>query len=144
ASGATARSPESWSHDHMTALLLGPEGSPAAAMPLAQRTIAVAPGRTIHAGWLSGNQFASRMSLRRQTRDTASDWQRQLPELDGLLVVRRDENSLAARWYAQTGFCDVLSIRCLYLDMTAPPAATEGGTPATAAGRYQVQVVSPV
>jgi hypothetical protein len=175
-SGGTARTADSWSHDHMTALVLGGGGgasgggdqTPQAAMPLACRTISAGPGRTLAAGWLSSNQFASRMGLRRQTKATAPDWPALLPELDALLVLRRDEPSLAARWYAQTGFADVLSVRCLYLDMEAPPsdagvltgaslrgagvltgASLRGagvltGTPQTVpAGRYHVQVVTP-
>jgi hypothetical protein len=147
-SGGTARTPDSWRHDRMTALVLGGGGGgsdsgggaepPQAAMPLAQRTITAGPNRTLNAGWLSSNQFASRMSLRRQTKTTAPDWPALLPELDALLVLRRDEPSLAARWYAHTGFSDILSVRCLYLDMESPPAAPSGP-----AGRYHVQVVTP-
>ncbi len=137
-SGGTARSTDSWHHDQMTALVLGPPGDAQAAMPLAHRQIKLGPARTLAAGWLSSNQFASRMSWRRQTRDTASQWPQLLPELDALLVMRRDESSSAARWYAQTGFADILSIRCLYLDMDAPPAAAQGNAP-----RFHVQVVSP-
>src|SRR5690348_384159 len=136
-SGGTARSLDSWKHDRMTALALGEPGHLSAVMPIARRTIDVAPNRTLNVGWLSSNQFASRMSLRRQTRETHPDWPTLLPELDALLVIRRDESSLAARWYAQTGFHDVLSIRCLYLDMTAAPAASH------AAARYQVEVADP-
>ncbi len=140
-SGGTARTADSWHHDHMTALVLGTPESPHALMPIACRAIPVCPGRTLAAGWLSSNQFASRMGLRRQTRLTAPEWPALLPELDALLVMRRDEPSLAARWYAQTGFADVLSVRCLYLDMEAPPApASPGNGPAS---RYHVQVVSP-
>jgi hypothetical protein len=137
-SGGTARSADSWQHDQMTALALGPAGDAQAVMPLAQRQIKLGPARTLVTGWLSSNQFASRMSWRRQTRDTASQWPQLLPELDALLVMRRDESSSAARWYAQTGFADILSIRCLYLDMDAPPSAAQGNTP-----RFQVKVVTP-
>ena len=135
--GGTSRSVETWRQDRMTALLLGRSdatSSPTAVMPISQRRVQIAPGRSINAGWISSNQFASRMGLRRQTRSTAGDWPELLPELDALLVVRRDEPSLAARWYAQTGFHDVLNIRCLYLDMEQPPAG--GGS------RYHVQVCS--
>ncbi len=138
ASGGTSRSVESWRQDRMTALVLGEKGSVSAVMPMARRTVAVAPGRTIEAGWLSSNQFASRMGLRRQTRETAGQWAELLPDLDALLVIRRDEGSLAGRWYGQTGFHEVLSIRCLYLDMESPP---EGGT-AGQSGRYRVEVVN--
>lgn len=150
--GGTARSEESWGQDRMTALVLGGAGGsgtgaadPVAVMPMSQRAIQVAPGgggggagRTMAAGWLSSNQFASRMGLRGQTRGTAGEWAELLPELDALLVVRRDEPSLAARWYAQTGFYEVLGIRCLYLDMESPPGGGGGG----AASRYHVQVIS--
>ncbi len=140
-SGGTARATvESWRQDRMTALLLGSD-SPAppprridAVMPISRRQISVAPGRTLSAGWLSSNQFATRMSLRRQTRDTFSQWPELLPELDALIVVRRDEGSLASRWYAHTGFQDVLSIRCLYLEMDAPPVQGNG------ASRYAVRI----
>jgi hypothetical protein len=139
ASGGTARSVESWKQDRMTALVLGEMGAGATAvMPLSQRVIAVSPGRGLAAGWVSSNQFASRMGLRRQTRESFREWAELLPELDALFVIRRDEASLAARWYAHTGFHDVLSIRCLYLDMEAPPQ--QAGTQAR---RYQVQVVNP-
>ena len=149
ASGGTSRSVESWRQDRMTALLLGgggEKGSVSAVMPMARRTVAVAPGRTIEAGWLSSNQFASRMGLRRQTRETAGQWAELLPELDALFVIRRDEGSLAGRWYGQTGFHDVLSIRCLYLDMESPPdaggvGAGGGGAPGQS-GRYRVEVVN--
>jgi hypothetical protein len=138
ASGATPRTAETWAHDRMTAVVLG---EPAiAAMPMAVRTIASAPGRPLTVGWLSSNQFASRMSLRGRTRQTARDWPALLPELDALLVLRREETSLAARWYAQTGYHDILSVRCLYLDMESPPH-----TPGMRAGgtRYAVQVATP-
>lgn len=141
ASGSTARSVETWKSDHMTALLLGPhhagkpQGSPTAAMPLARRTLAVAPGRTLQAGWLSANAFASRMGLRRATRNSALRWPELLPDLDALVVVRRDEPSLAARWYQQTGFSPVLAIRCLYLSMDSPPAAP--------ARRFAMKVAAP-
>ena len=139
ASGGTARTAETWRQDQMTALLLGEQGrEPVAVMPMSRRRIAVSPDRAINVGWLSSNQFASRMGLRRQTRETFRDWPELLPELDALMVIRRDEGSLAGRWYSQTGFHDVLSIRCLYLDMESPPAA--GGPPET---KYQVQVANP-
>jgi hypothetical protein len=137
-SGGTARREDSWAYDRMTSLLLGPAEAPQAVMPIARRQIRLSPNRTLAAGWLSSNQFASRMSWRRQTRDSASQWPELLPELDALLVMRRDESSSAARWYAQTGFADILSIRCLYLDMDAPPAAGQGNSP-----RYHVKVVTP-
>jgi hypothetical protein len=138
ASGGTSRSEESWQQDRMTALVLGEKGSPpVAVMPMSRRTITVSPGRSLNAGWLSSNQFASRMGLRRQTRETFRAWPQLLPDLDALLVIRRDEGSLAARWYAHTGFHDVLSIRCLYLDMESAPDS--GGAQS---GRYQVQVVN--
>src|ERR1700744_5488425 len=88
ASGGTSRSTESWRQDRMTALVLGEKSGVSAVMPVARRTVAVAPGRTIKAGWLSSNQFASRMGLRRQTRETAGQWAELLPELDALLVIR--------------------------------------------------------
>jgi hypothetical protein len=134
-SGSTARSVDSWKHDQMTALLLGKRGDFSAVMPIARRTLNVAPSRQLNVGWLSSNQFATRMSLRRQTRDTYPEWPALLSDLDALVVTRRDEASLSARWYAQTGFHDVLSIRCLYLDMTAPPAPQS-------ATRYHPEVVS--
>jgi|GEM_PF-2192112 len=139
--GGTERSLDSWQHDRMTALMLSDKSDPIAVMPIAQRTIDISPpphNRHLSVGWLSSNQFASRMSLRRQTRETHPDWAGLLPELDALLVIRRDEPSLAARWYAQTGFHDVLSIRCLYLDMTSPPPPPQAAT-----ARYHVQVVTP-
>lgn len=136
AAGGTSRSVESWRADRMTGLVLGEKGSVSAVMPMARRTVQVAPGRTMEAGWLSSNQFASRMGLRRQTRETSGQWGELLPELDALLVVRRDEGSLAGRWYGQTGFHEVLSIRCLYLDMEAAPDAGAGQ------GRYRVEVVN--
>lgn len=150
--GGTARSPESWAHDRMTALLLGQGTSIEALMPIARRAIKAAPGRSVEAGWLSSNQFASRISWRRQTRATAADWAALLPELDVLLVMRRDEQALlnsaggASRWYRQTGFCDVLAIRCLYVDMeTAPAESLPSGSAARAAvtGRYHMQVAVP-
>jgi hypothetical protein len=137
-SGGTARTAETWAADRMTALALGEPGSPAAVMPVARRRIRAMPGRELDAGWISSNTFASRMGLRRQTRGTAPGWPALLPELDVLLVTRRDESSLGARWYAQTGFHDVLSIRCLYLDMDAPPTART-----TANARFHVQVITP-
>ncbi|HVT83465.1 MAG TPA: hypothetical protein VHM90_22680, partial [Phycisphaerae bacterium] len=140
--GGTARTLDSWKHDRMTALALGDPGSLLAVMPLAHREIRIGSARTLAAGWLSSNQFATRMSWRRQTRDTAAQWSTHLPELDALIVMRRDESSSAARWYAQTGFADILSIRCLYLDMDAPPAAPAGAAQANS-GRYHVKVVSP-
>ena len=143
-SGGTARTAESWQHDGMTALVLGDADNLQAVMPLARRGIRVSAGRQLAAGWLSSNQFASRMSWRRQTRSTAHAWADLLPEVDALLVMRRDEPGSAAAWYAQTGFADVLSIRCLYLDMDVPPepALTPDPT-ASAAARYQVKVVTP-
>ena len=147
AAGGTARTEESWEQDRMTALVLGRNGSPEAVMPLSCRSIHAARGRELSAGWLSSNQFASKMGLRRQTRDTSPEWPDLLPELDALLVMRRDESSLAGRWYAQTGFEDVLSIRCLYLDMQSPPAgraaSAGGGGAAGGSARYQVQVATP-
>lgn len=122
----------------MAALVLGDAAAPQAVMPLARRRIRLGASRTLAAGWLSSNQFASRMSWRRQTRDTAGEWPALLPELDALLVMRRDESSSAARWYGQTGFADILSIRCLYLDMAGPPSAAQAS-----ASRFHVQVVSP-
>ena len=143
--GGTARTLDSWNHDQMTALLLGENpAAPTAVMPISRRSIEISPNRRLNVGWLSSNQFASKMSLRRQTRETYPDWPDLLPELDALLVIRRDEASLGARWYAQTGFHDVLNIRCLYLDMTSPPApqnATAGGR--GGGGRYHVQIASP-
>ncbi len=136
--GGTARTVESWRQDRMTALIYGAGGEMTAVMPMSRRTIEVSPGRALAAGWLSSNQFAARMSLRRHTKETAREWAELLPELDALVVVRRDEGSLAARWYAQAGFQDVMAIRCLYLDMEAPP----GGMGSSGAGRYQVEVVS--
>lgn len=135
AAGGTRRTVESWQHDAMTALVLGTPDAPAAVMPLARRAVSVAPGRTLPAGWISSNQFAARMGLRRQSRPTVNQWSELLPEIDALLVVRRDEPSLAGRWYSQVGFHDVLAIRCLYLDMQAPPAS--------AAGRFRMQVIDP-
>jgi hypothetical protein len=140
AGGGTRRTAESWKQDGMTALLLGPQGSPTAAMPMARRGVQVSPGRVLKAGWISSNQFASRMGLRRQTRGTAGRWAELLPELDALLVVRREDSSVlngAARWYSRAGFHDVLAVRCLYLDMTEPPAGGAG------ANRYSMQVISP-
>src|SRR5579884_4118807 len=73
-SGGTARTVESWRQDCMTGLVLGGKGeAPHAVMPISKRTVMVSPGsggnaeRTITAGWLSSNQFAARMGLRRQT-----------------------------------------------------------------------------
>jgi hypothetical protein len=136
--GGTARTLDTWTADRMTALALGEPGVPVAAMPLARRRVRAMPGRELEAGWISSNGLASRMGLRRQTRGTAPEWPGLLPEVDVLLVMRRDESSLAARWYAQTGFHDVLSIRCLYLDMDTPPAARAGGN-----ARFHVQVITP-
>ena len=135
AAGGTRRTEASWQQDAMTALVLGPREAPGALMPISRRLVQVAPGRVLQAGWVSSNQFASRMGLRRQSRGTEAHWAELLPEIDALLVVRRDEPSLAGRWYSQVGFHEVLAIRCLYLEMDAPPAA--------AAGRYHVQVVGP-
>lgn len=89
--GGTARSVESWAQDHMTALILGESPEISALMPMACRTIMAAPGRELRIGWLSSNQFASRMSWRRQTRDTAGEWPQLLPELNALFVMRRDD-----------------------------------------------------
>jgi hypothetical protein len=136
AAGGTARTAETWRQDRMTALVLGERGGIEALMPMSRREIAVAPGRTASVGWLSSNQFAAKMSMRRRTRETAPQWADLLPELDALVAVRRDEGSLAARWYAHTGFQDVLSIRCLYLDMDGAPLAQAGAT------RYTVRVAS--
>lgn len=142
--GGTARTAESWRHDGMTALVLGDVGEVQAVMPLARRNIHVSGGRQVAAGWLSSNQFASKMSWRRQTRSTAPAWADLLPEVDALLVMRRDEPGSPAAWYAQAGFADVLSIRCLYLDMDAPPEpAVAQGAMTNAAGRFQVKVVTP-
>jgi hypothetical protein len=139
-SGGTARTPATWQADRMTALVLGPAGAAEAVMPMACRRIAAGLGCSLEAGWLSNNQFASRMGIRRRTLGTAGEWAGLLPELDALLVLRRDEPSLAARWYNRTGFADLLSIRCLYLEMNEPPAlSATGGN----AGRYQVQVITP-
>ncbi len=133
APGATARTEETWRQDEMTALLLGSgEGGATAAMPLSRRTIEVAPGRRLRVGWVSSNQFASGMRVRRQTRGTAGCWPELLPEVDALVVVLRDQPSLAARWYAQTGFAAVAALRCLYLEMLEPPAGP--------AGRYAMRV----
>jgi hypothetical protein len=160
AGGGTARTRDTWTADRMTALVLGETGAPSAVMPLARRRIHVMPGanessavqtggggrggggggrggRDVETGWLSSNQFASRMGWRRQTRATAPEWASLLPEIDALLVTRREESSLAARWYATTGFEDLLSIRCLYLEMEAPPPGAAAGS------RYHVQVTSP-
>lgn len=157
AGGGTARTRGTWTGDRMTALVLGDPGAPGAVMPMARRRIRVMPGsqdlaggrtgsgigggsgggREVEAGWLSSNQFATRMGWRRQTRATSPEWAALLPEVDALLVTRREESTLAARWYAQTGFEDLLSIRCLYLDMEAPPAGPATGP------RYHVQVTSP-
>jgi len=131
---ATPRTSMTWEHDHMTALLLRSGESAVAALPLSRRTIAVAPGRQLQVGWISSNQFTARMGVRRQTRGTAAAWPELLPELDAMLVVLRDQPSLTARWYAQTGFAPVAAIRCLYLDMTEPPAGP--------AGRYAMRVAS--
>jgi hypothetical protein len=132
----------------MTALALGEAGAPIAVMPMGCRDSQAAPGRPLKVGWVSSNQFASRMGLRRQTRDSAPEWPQLLPELDLLLVVRREETSLAGRWYQQTGFEEVLAIRCLYLDMEAPPLpASRPASSASASagqGRYLVQVATPV
>ena len=157
ASGGTVRTRDSWDFDQMTALALEDAGTVVAVMPLSKRTIRTAPGRDLGAGWLSSNQFASRMSWRRQTRESSPQWPALLPETDALFVVRRDERALlnsgagAARWLRQTGFADVLSIRCLYLDMESPPAPSGGGGAISAAGpgnqggagRYHTQVVDP-
>lgn len=126
AGGGTARTRDTWDQDVMTALVLAPADEPGPLMPLCQRTLAVAPGRTLRAGWISSNQFASRMSTRRQSRATVSEWPELLPDLDALLVVRRDEPSLVGRWYAQAGFHSILSIRCLYLDMDEPLVGPTG------------------
>jgi hypothetical protein len=138
AAGGTARTEESWGQDRMTALVLGERGEMAALMPMSRREMAVGPGRTAAVGWLSSNQFAAKMSMRRQTRDTAAQWADLLPELDALVAVRRDEGSLASRWYAHTGFQEALSIRCLYLEMEGAPPAQAG------ASRYAVRVASAV
>jgi hypothetical protein len=77
-----------------------------------------------------------------------------LPEVDALLVMRREEGSLlggsgAGRWYGQTGFSDVLSVRCLYLEMDTPPTVQQpamsgvGDGGPEMSGRYHVQVVTP-
>src|SRR5205814_9876784 len=81
-------------------------------------------------------------SWRRQTRSTAHRWAELLPDVDALLVMRRDEPGSAAAWYAQTGFADVLAVRCLYLDMDAAPEPAPA-TGAAGGGRYQVKVVTP-
>ncbi len=130
--GSTRRTAETWAADHMTALLLGDAQSPVAAMPMAIRNIRVAGNRTMNVGWLSSNQFASRMSWRGQSRNSEPTWAGQLPDLDALLVVQRDEFSLAARWYDRVGFNPVLAIRCLYLEMEESPVAPSG--------RYHTQV----
>jgi hypothetical protein len=132
--GSTPRTAESWAQDRMTALVLGEGEAVDAVMPMARRAIRTsgAGGVTMAAGWLSANQFASRMGLRRATRETFGEWPALLPEVDCLLVVRRDERSLAARWYGHTGFHEVLSIRCLYLEGGAPVGGGE-------ASRYHVQ-----
>ena len=143
-SGGTARTASSWQHDGMTALVLGGAEDVQAVMPLARRKIHVSGGRNLAAGWLSSNQFASKMTWRRQTRSTAHAWADLLPEVDALLVMRRDEPGGPAAWYAQGGFADVLSIRCLYVDMDGPPEpALAPGSATAAAGRYQVKVVTP-
>jgi hypothetical protein len=133
--GATPRTVDSWNQDHMGALLLGDKDSPTAAMPFAKRTIKVAPDRTVNVGWLSSNMFPTRMGFRRHGRNTANLWAQLLPDVDALLVVRRDQPSLTARWYTQVGFHQILAIRCLYLEMESPPASP--------AGRYRMAVVGP-
>ena len=62
-SGGTARTAESWQHDGMTALVLGDADDPQAVMPLARRGIRVSAGRQLPVGWLSSNQFASKIRL---------------------------------------------------------------------------------
>ncbi len=134
--GATPRTAETWRQDAMTALVLGSANAPIAAMPISRRDIVVAPGdRHLRAGWISSNMFASRMTWRRTSRQTEERWPELLPEIDALLVVRRDAVSTAGRWYAACGFHPVLAIRCLYLELDRPPAARES--------RYKVQVVQP-
>ncbi len=139
--GSTARTEDSWAHDRMTALVVAEGDTLSGVMPLARRELRAAPGDPfLSAGWLSSNQFAARMGLRRATRATFGAWAELLPEVDVLLAVVRDERSSAARWYEQTGFHPVLSIRCLYLDMH------EGlGSMAEAGGaaRYHVQTITP-
>jgi hypothetical protein len=114
----TKRTPATWRGDAMTALLLKSD----AALPMSVRQFVVAPGRALNVGWISNNMFASRMGWRRQTRGTHPEWATLLPELDCLIAVKRDEPTLASRWYAQTGFHAVNALRCLYLDMPEPPA----------------------
>lgn len=141
ASGSTARTPQTWAQDAMTALVLGDDHAIDALMPLARRDLRVGAGptadrpRVLKAGWLSANQFASRMGLRRQTRSSAGQWAEMLPDVEALLAMLRDTGApLVQRWYQHVGFHPVLSVRCLYLDMLeAPP---------TAASRYHVQVLS--
>ncbi len=133
AAGATPRTVVSWKQDRMGALLLGEQGSPTAAMPFARRTLAVAPGRTVEVGWLSSNMLPTRMGFRRLGRNSVNRWAQLLPDMDALVVVRRDQPSLTARWYAQVGFHEILAIRCLYLEMESPPASP--------AGRYRMAVV---
>lgn len=126
AAGSTRRTTETWNADHMTALVLGDYEHPTAVMPMARRSLRVAGNRVLNVGWLSSNQFASRMGLRRQSRSTAGKWPELLPELDALVAVHRDEFSLSARWYGQVGFHQILAARCLYLDMEEPPVAPSG------------------
>ncbi|HVX83539.1 MAG TPA: hypothetical protein VH253_01855 [Phycisphaerae bacterium] len=149
--GSTARSEDSWRQDRMTALVLAEGDALCGVMPLARREVRAAPGNArVNVGWLSSNQFASRMGLRRGTRGTFGAWAELLPEVDALLAVVRDERSPAARWYEQTGFHGVLSIRCLYLDMQdGLSAVADAGMAGAGSGggggggaRYHVQTVS--
>ena len=139
ATGATARTDTTWRQDAMTALLLGDTAAPAAAMPISRRSLRIGPGpaggRTLPAGWITSNMFPQKMGWRRHSRATAGRWAELLPDCDILTVVRRDQPNAAARWYAQTGFHTVMSIRCLYLAMEQPP----GGQ----AGRYLMKVIGP-
>ena len=123
ARGGTSRSRDSWDHDRMTALVLADGETLEALMPMAKRMIRAAPGRTLEAGWLSSNQFASRMSWRRQSRGTETHWPALLPEVDALIVTRRDEQALlsggggaSAGRYRQAGYLSMCfpSVACIW------------------------------
>ncbi|MEI8195752.1 MAG: hypothetical protein WCI73_07585, partial [Phycisphaerae bacterium] len=155
--GGTARTPETWQQDRMTALVLGSAPSGAgggggALLPLSRRTLSLGAAASkrgggfaggIDAGWISSNQFSARMSTRRQSRATVGAWADLLPELDLLVAVHREDSGLIGRWYARTGFHPILAMRCLYLEMDAPPASVPGRLLMRLIGPEQVDAWAP-
>lgn len=156
-SGGTVRTEESWRQDRMTALVLGTAppgggGGGGALLPISQRTLSLGAaarnvagglGGGLAAGWISSNQFSARMGTRRQSRATVGAWAELLPELDLLVAVHREDTSLVGRWYAQTGFHGVMAMRCLYLEMDAPPASVPGRLLMRLIGPEQVAAWAP-